>query len=75
MSDLSLRRDLEFRSRPRSFVLRVWREELGAGCREWRGQLRDAATGEVRYFRGWPGLMACLEEMLGGEIDGVNSRR
>ena len=75
MSDLSLRRDLEFRSRSRSFVLRVWREELGAGCREWRGQLRDAATGEVRYFRGWPGLMTCLREMLDDDVEGANARR
>ncbi len=73
MSDLSRWSDLQFRSRSRSFILRVWHEELGVDCQEWRGQLRDVTTGEVHYFHGWPGLMTCLRNMLGDDVEGLNS--
>jgi hypothetical protein len=32
------------------FTVRVWREELGAGQTEWRGELHDVVSGERRYF-------------------------
>jgi hypothetical protein len=54
----------EFRARSQSLILRIWCEELGQGRTEWRGQIQHAITREVRYFRGWAGLIACLEEML-----------
>lgn len=75
MSDRSLRRDLEFRSRSRSFVLRLWREELDADLGEWRGQLCDVTTGEVRYFRDWPGLISSLEKMLDDAYPATEERR
>jgi hypothetical protein len=60
----------EFRSLSRSFTLRVWREELGSGRGEWRGRVQNVTSGEVRYFRGWSMLAACIQEMLGSDIEG-----
>jgi hypothetical protein len=46
------------------FTVRMWREDLGAGQREWRGELHDVVSGEVRYFRDWPTLIALLQALL-----------
>ncbi len=46
------------------FTLRVWKEELGEGVTEWRGQLRHVTTGEVHYFRDWQALIALLPALL-----------
>jgi hypothetical protein len=46
------------------FTLRVWLEELGDGRAEWRGQLQHVLSGETRYFREWPTLLALLLAML-----------
>ena len=46
------------------FVLRIWLEEIGNGRSEWRVQLQQVGSGEVRYFRDWQMLIACLVEML-----------
>ena len=46
------------------FTVRLWTEELGDGRREWRGQVRHVTSGETRYFREWPTLIAWLVAML-----------
>jgi hypothetical protein len=51
-------------ARTHLFTVRVWLEELGAGQREWRGEVRDVVSGEVRYFRDWPTLVALVQAML-----------
>lgn len=45
------------------FMVRVWLEDLGDGKTEWRGQVKHVLSGEVRYFREWPMLLAYLREM------------
>lgn len=51
------------------FTLRLWREELDKGYSEWRGKVQHVTSGEVRYFRDWPALVACLQEMLNATSD------
>jgi hypothetical protein len=46
------------------FTVRVWREELGAGQTEWRGEVHDVVSGERRYFRDWLALTASLQALL-----------
>ncbi len=46
------------------FTVRVWQEELGNGQKEWRGKVQEVHSGEVRYFREWPALVAALLKML-----------
>ena len=48
----------------RLFTVRLWREDLGDGRSEWRGQVRDALRRHTRYFRDWQTLAAFLEEQL-----------
>lgn len=57
--------DLE-RQQPRShlFTVRLWLEELGNDQREWRGKVQHVISGEVRYFRDWPALIAFLQMVL-----------
>jgi hypothetical protein len=50
------------------FTVRIWEEDLGGGQIEWRGGLRHVLSGDTRYFRDWPALVAHLREML-GELD------
>ncbi len=56
-------------ARSELFSVRVWREDLGNGRFEWRGKVQHVTSGEVRYFRDWPALIACLQEMLGDDSD------
>ncbi len=53
-------------SLPRSqlFTVRLWREDLGDGRSEWRGQVQHALSRETRYFRDWQTLAAFLAEQL-----------
>jgi hypothetical protein len=46
------------------FSVRLWSEDLGDGRREWRDQVCHASSGETRYFRDWPVLVAFLQEIL-----------
>jgi len=46
------------------FALRMWPEALGDGQVEWRGQVRHLVSGETRYFREWPVLVAFVQAML-----------
>jgi len=49
----------------RLLTLRLWREDLGNGQMEWRGQLRDVISGETCYFRTLAELNRLLREMGG----------
>jgi hypothetical protein len=51
---------------PRShlFTVRVWQEEVGHDQTEWRGKVHLITDGNVRYFRGWEGLVPLLITML-----------
>lgn len=51
-------------SRSQLFTVRLWREDLGDGRSEWRGQVQHALSRETRYFRDWPTLTAFLAEEL-----------
>jgi hypothetical protein len=51
----------------RLFTVRLWREELGAGQREWRGEVHDVVSGERRYFRDWSALIASLQALLAAQ--------
>ncbi len=46
------------------FTLRLWKEPVDAEKVEWRGKLQHVLSGEVRYFRDWPTLIAALAELL-----------
>ncbi len=46
------------------FTVRLWREELGDGQTELRGKVQHVSSGEVRYFRDWPALIAFLLALL-----------
>ena len=50
--------------RSQLFTLRLWPEALADGQVEWRGQVRHLPSGETRYFREWPVLMAFVQTML-----------
>lgn len=56
--------DADGLARSHLFTVRLWLEELGEGCSEWRGKVQHVVSGEVRYFHDWPGLVACIQEML-----------
>ena len=43
------------------FTVRLWWEELGNDQAEWRGKVQDVTSGEARYFRDWPTLIAFLQ--------------
>ncbi len=51
-------------ARTHLFAVRVWLEDLGQGQSEWRGEVHHVISGEIRYFRNWPALLALLEAML-----------
>jgi hypothetical protein len=51
-------------ARPQSFIVRIWREDLGNGRSEWRGQVQNVLSHQTRYFRDWPTLVVCFLEML-----------
>lgn len=54
-----------YRSNPaRSFIVRVWLEELGEGQTEWRGRVQDVLSGRITFFRGWDRLAPTILEML-----------
>ncbi len=46
------------------FTVRLWLEEVEHERTEWRGQLYDVSSGEVRYFRDWPMLITLLLALL-----------
>lgn len=46
------------------FTLRLWLEDLGDDQEEWRGEIRNSRTGEIRYFRKGPMLLNLLDGMV-----------
>ena len=46
------------------FTVRLWLEDLGQGQKEWRGEVHEVVSGERRYFRDWPTLVALLQAGL-----------
>ncbi|MEX1020032.1 MAG: hypothetical protein WDZ49_10260 [Litorilinea sp.] len=69
--------EAEARKRP-IFVIRLWQEAFEDDSRghhpspasdlpgptEWRGEVRNIVSGEVRYFRDWATLAELLPRML-----------
>jgi hypothetical protein len=51
-------------SRSHLFTVRVWREDLGHAQTEWRGEVQEVESREVRYFREWPTLLTLVQAML-----------
>lgn len=45
-------------------TLRLWAEPLDNHHHEWRGEIKNVATGEVRYFRRWEDLPHLVPSML-----------
>lgn len=37
--------------RSQLFTMRLWREDVGEGRTEWRGQVTHVLSGKARYFR------------------------
>lgn len=46
------------------FTLRLWREPLGRERSEWRGEIKNLSTEEVRYFRTWEEISTLIPRML-----------
>jgi hypothetical protein len=46
--------------RSQLFTVRLWREDLGDGQEEWRGNVRHVMKDELCYFRDWPTLIDFL---------------
>ena len=46
------------------FTLRLWQEALGNDRSEWRGELKNLSTEEVRYFRTWDEVSTLVPSML-----------
>jgi hypothetical protein len=57
------------------FTLRVWREDLGQGQSEWRGEVHDVVSGDRRYFRDWSTLPALVQAMLPKQGDAALPER
>ncbi len=51
------------------FMLRMWPENVDEDRIEWRGKVQHVTSGEALYFRDWPALIACLQEMLSAKPD------
>ena len=51
------------------FTLRIWLEPLGEDSDEWRGEVKNLFTGEVRYFRRWDEIAELVWVMLSRESD------
>lgn len=47
------------------FTLRLWQEPINDEQYEWRGELKNLATGEVRYIRLWAEIAHFIPIMLG----------
>lgn len=47
------------------FTLRLWQEPIKDDQYEWRGELKNLTTGEVRYIRLWEEITQFIPAMLG----------
>ena len=64
MTKIPVQKKAEIHSHSQLFTVRVWCEDLGEGRAEWRGKVQHTTSGEARYFRDWPMLIAYIQEML-----------
>jgi hypothetical protein len=55
---------------PPLFTIRLWHETGANGQVEWRGEVKNIISGEVRYFRDWITLALLLPRMLGDDTIG-----
>jgi len=46
------------------FTLRIWHEPLGDALSEWRGEIKNLSTEEIRYFRMWEEITVLIPQML-----------
>ncbi len=46
------------------FTLRLWQEPLDDTRSEWRGEIKNLSTDEVRYFRTWEEIAFLVPKML-----------
>lgn len=46
------------------FTLRLWLEAVSDEQSEWRGELKNLSTGEVRYIRLWEEVAQFIPIML-----------
>lgn len=51
------------------FTVRLWKEPLGQGQTEVRGEVKHLPSGEVRYFRTWAVLEAFFVQQLAENYD------
>ncbi len=54
---------------PALFTLRLWQEQLDAERSEWRGEIKNLATAETRYFRTWAEIAMLVPAMLDDASD------
>jgi hypothetical protein len=52
------------RLRPDLFELQIGLIDIGNGQAVWGGSLQNVNNGEKRFFKGWSGLVANLQEIL-----------
>ena len=45
-------------------TVRLWQEPLGNDQSEWRGEIKNLSTNEVRYFRQWDEIAMFVRKML-----------
>ncbi len=57
------------------FTLRLWHESLDCGRGEWRGEIKNLASGETRYFRHWNELVDLLPKLLDDSIGSEGEAR
>jgi len=69
MPSARVQKKTEFHLRSELFTVRLWREYLGDGRVEWRGKVQHVTSGEARYFRDWPMLVARIQEILESDLD------
>ncbi|HOG48862.1 MAG TPA: hypothetical protein PLJ35_03600 [Anaerolineae bacterium] len=56
-------------TRSQLFTVRLWLEDLGDGRQELRGKVQHALSGEARYFRDWPALLAFFSNRVAPSSD------
>lgn len=56
----------------RTYIVRMWLEDLGDGRTEWRGRVQDVQSGKVTFFRDWERLATTIQEMLASGTSGIH---
>jgi hypothetical protein len=60
-------------SQSHHYTVRLWLEDVGDDCWEWRGMVKHLVTGEERYFRDWSTLRNRMLDMLPSSVKGLQS--